>query len=117
MRPDRAELEHVVKLVESAKGRLVEAIPSPRGVQRTSVADALLAFETGLQEAAAAMADRDEAWEPLVRAVQESLRGAQRLRLEAPPLDYESLVTALGDLMSPLDAFDRPDYERDDSPY
>src|SRR5688572_12591055 len=106
MRPDRADFERVLTLVESAKAGLVKAIPSPRGVQRTSVAEALLSFETGLREAAAAMDDRDDRWGPLLGAIEESLRRAERLRLDAPPLDYESLVTVLGDLMSPLDAFD-----------
>jgi hypothetical protein len=106
MLPDAPGFERVLMLVETAKARLVEARPSPRGVQRTSLAEALIAFETHLRDAAAAMEDGDDRWTSLVGAVEESLRRARRLRLEAPPLDYESLVTILGDLMSPLDVFE-----------
>jgi hypothetical protein len=37
--------------------------------------------------------------------IEEALARAERLRLEFPAVDYEGLVTALGDLMAPLDVF------------
>jgi hypothetical protein len=103
----RGEFESVLALVEAAKARLVEAVPSPRGLQRTSVADALLAFEDQLTKAEEAMGEEHQRWASLREAVEEALHRAERLRLEAPPLDYESLVAALGDLISPLEAFDQ----------
>ena len=39
--------------IERAKADLVEAVPSPRGVPRRPLAEALAAFEEGLREAAA----------------------------------------------------------------
>ena len=38
-------------------------------------------------------------------AIVEALRRAERLRLDAPTLDYESLVSVLADLIEPLDVF------------
>jgi len=107
MPPHPADIERISSLVESAKARLVEAVPSPRGHQRISVADALMRFEEVLRKAESAMGDGHERWAVLRGAVEEALRRAERLRLEAPPLDYESLVTVLGDLLAPLDAFDQ----------
>ena len=102
-RSERSRLDPALTRIERAKADLVEAVPSPRGVPGRPLADALVAFEEGLREAAASLeaASRQE-WRA---AVDESLRRAERLRLEAPALDYEGLVTVLADLMAPLDAF------------
>jgi hypothetical protein len=102
-RSERSRLDPALARIERAKADLVEAVPSPRGVPGRPLADALVAFEEGLREAAASLeaASRQE-WRA---AVDESLRRAERLRLEAPTLDYEGLVTVLADLMAPLDAF------------
>ena len=94
--------DHVLDRVERAKADLVEAVPSPRGVPRRPLAEALAAFEEGLREAAA-LADPPAAWRT---AIDESLRRAERLRLDAPELDYEGLVAVLAELMAPLDALD-----------
>ena len=93
---------------------LLDAVPSPRGVPSRPLAEALLAFEDGLREADADMASwRDPtvelAWVRCERALTDALDGAKRVRLEAPPLDYESLVAILADLIAPLDAFDAAD--------
>jgi hypothetical protein len=101
----------VVELVEAAKRELVAAVPSPRGVPARSPADALLAFEQGLRDAEARMegwrgSDVEDAWRACRDGLGESLRRADRLRLDPPVLDYESLVTVLGDLLAPLEAFE-----------
>lgn len=99
----------MVRRVERAKEDLVAALPSPRGAPGLPVAEALAAFEEGLHRAADEL-DQSRSGDEAVRrscrgAIGEALARAERLRLEAPPLDYEGLVTALGDLMAPLDAF------------
>jgi hypothetical protein len=73
------------------------------------VAEALAAFEEGLRRAADEL-DRWRSGDEAVRrscrvAIDDALARGERLRLAAAPLDYEGLVTALGDLMAPLDAF------------
>jgi hypothetical protein len=108
--PGATAFEDTVKAVERAKEALVAAVPSPRGKQRRTVAEAVLEFEQEIREAAALMdgwrrPDVEGAWQSCVRAVEESIRRAERLRLDAPPLDYEGLVSALGDLIAPLEAF------------
>jgi acyl-CoA reductase-like NAD-dependent aldehyde dehydrogenase len=97
--------------VEAAKEALVASVPSPRGVPVRAVADALSAFEDGLRRAADDLA-RWRTPEVELRmacraAIEEALRRAERVRLDAPPLDYESLVGLLGDLMAPLEEFER----------
>lgn len=94
----------VLDRVERAKADLVAAVPSPRGLPGRSLADALVAFEDGLREASASP-DAPERWRA---AIEESLARADRLRLEAPPLDYEGLVDALADLLAPLEVIDAP---------
>ena len=102
--------EATVIAVERAKDALVAAVPSPRGKQRRTVAEAVLEFEGEIREAATLMdgwrgTEIEEEWRACAQAIEESLRRAERLRLEAPPLDYEGLVSALGDLIAPLEAF------------
>jgi hypothetical protein len=101
-------LAAVIAAVEEAKRELLTALPSPRGIPARQVADALIAFEGHLRIAA----DTIRAWPPmaarrevLAPAIEEALRRAERLRMEAPPLDYEALVAVLADLIEPLDAF------------
>jgi hypothetical protein len=92
--------------VERAKEALVEAVPSPRGRTRRSLAEALAAFEGSLAQAARSLERWDDTRAPALRAaVDDALRRAERLRLDAPSLNYEGLVTVLGDLMEPLEAF------------
>ena len=94
--------DRVLERIERAKADLVAAVPSPRGVPGRPLADALAAFEDGLREAVA-RPDVSERWRT---GIDESLRRAERLRLEAPVLDYEGLVTALADLIEPLDVLE-----------
>lgn len=107
--PDRG-FELVVALVEGAKEDLVAAVPSPRGAPGRPVADALVSFETGLRRAREELGRTDETVDDEVlrscrAAIDAALAGAVRVRLEAPPLDYEGLVTMIGDLIDPLAAF------------
>ena len=105
-----AAFEATVAAVERAKDALVTAVPSPRGKQRSTVAEAVLAFETYLRDAAGRMdgwrgPEIEEAWRACVAAIEESMRRAERLRAEGRPLDYEGLVAALASLIDPLEAF------------
>ncbi|HEX5948243.1 MAG TPA: hypothetical protein VFZ45_01625 [Actinomycetota bacterium] len=101
-RGQSSPVERVLATIERAKADLVSAVPSPRGVPARPLAEALLAFEEGLR-AAAGSPDAPTSWRS---AVDESLRRAERLRLEARELDYEGLVEALTDLLAPLDVLE-----------
>ena len=101
----------ILAQVEAAKEDLVASVPSPRGVPVRPVADSLSAFEDGLRRAADELArwqtPEVELRQTCRAAVEEALRRAERVRLDAPPLDYEGLVAILGDLMAPLEEFER----------
>jgi hypothetical protein len=105
------EFSRILAHVEAAKEDLVASVPSPRGVPVRPVADALSAFEDGLRRAADELVrwrtPEAELRQSCRAAVEEALRRAERVRLDAPPLDYESLVAVLGDLMVPLEEFER----------
>lgn len=105
--------EDVLAEVERGKEALVRAVPSPRG-RPGPLAEALLVFEESLARARGRMRawrtpDVEVTWVRCDEALAEAARGAERLRMEAPALDYEALVTVLGDLMAPLDAFEDAD--------
>jgi hypothetical protein len=108
---DDERFGRILARVETAKEDLVAAVPSPRGVPVRPVADALAAFESGLTEASEDLeqwSSPDAEQRTTCRAaIEEALRRAERLRLEAPPLDYEALVAVLGDLMAPLEVFEQ----------
>jgi hypothetical protein len=46
-------------------------------------------------------------WAACAAAVEESLGLAESLRVRAPELGFEPLLAAVGDLMAPLEAFER----------
>ena len=102
-------IDRTIDVVERAKVALVAAVPSPRGVVNRSLAEAVLAFEDGLRRAETEMKRWPRGSDHVRRiceaAIEESLRRAERLRLEAPALDAEGLITVLGDLIAPLDTF------------
>ena len=86
------------------------AVPSPRGIPPRPIAEALLAFEAQLRDAAGTMdasraGDPADAWGRCRDAIEEALARAERLRLAAPELDYEGVVTVIAELIAPLDAF------------
>ena len=99
----------MISLVEGAKAALVSVVPAGRAPGRP-FADALLAFDEGLRAARDAIADwrnvPDELRLRCEAGVNESLRRGERLRLEAPALDYEALVQTLAILMDPLEVFE-----------
>jgi hypothetical protein len=108
--PPPTAFEATVVAVERAKDALVAAVPSPRGKQRRTVAEAVLGFEEGIREAASLMhawrtTDVEEDWRACARGIDEAIRRAERLRLDAPPLDYEGLVAVLAELIAPLEVF------------
>ncbi len=90
--------------VETAKRELLIAVPSPRGVPGRPIAEALIAFEERLREAGEILPAAHPARDNFRDAIAEALRRAERVRLDAPALDYEGLVTVLADLIEPLDA-------------
>jgi hypothetical protein len=97
--------------VAGAKEVLLAAVPSPRGAPGLPLAEALLGFEAALRRAAGDMAgwrtaETEPTWRRCEAAIEHVLTAADRLRQEAPALDYEGLVTVLGDLMDPLVAFE-----------
>jgi hypothetical protein len=105
----RPAFREIVEVVEQGKASLVSAVPTARA-EGTALAEAVQAFETALGEARDRMPawrrpETEESWRACSAALDEAGRRAERLRLEAPSLDYEGLVMTLGDLMAPLDAF------------
>jgi hypothetical protein len=50
--------------------------------------------------------ETEERWRSCSDALRESARMAERLRLKAPALDFESLVMVLKDLIAPLEVFE-----------
>ncbi len=101
----------VLEQVEDAKRALLAAVPSPRGIPASSTAEAVLAFEQGLRSARDLMPGwrqvrTEDAWRRCDDGIRRSSELAERLRLDAPALDYEGLVAVLGDLIAPLEAFE-----------
>jgi hypothetical protein len=105
----RGALLEVVERLEHGKAALVSAVPTARA-EGTPLAEALHAFENALGEAREAMSDwrtpdTESSWQACSEALDEAKMRAERLRLEAPSLDYEGLVMTLGDLIAPLEVF------------
>ena len=95
--------------VEDAKSALVATVRTGR-VEGVPLAEGLAAFEALLREAADTMPAwrspaTDAVWATCDEAVAESLRRAERLRLEGSPRVYEELIAEVDDLLEPLDAF------------
>ncbi|HZA26901.1 MAG TPA: hypothetical protein VE915_04520 [Actinomycetota bacterium] len=105
----RGAFSAVVDRVEHGKAALVSAVPTARA-EGTPLAEALHVFEEALRQARDQMHDwrtpeTESFWWACSQALDEAKRRAERLRLQAPSLDYEGLVMTLGDLIAPLDAF------------
>jgi hypothetical protein len=103
-------LRRCIAVVDRGKDALTSAVPGPRRPGR-QVAEALLDFERALGQARSVMPgwrvpETQERWRSCSEALQESARMAERLRLEAPALDFESLVMVLKDLIEPLEVFE-----------
>jgi hypothetical protein len=104
-RDDQRAFRSVLAAVEEAKEAAISAVPNPRG-QARPLAEALFEFEQRLDEARARMAS----WpgggpERAVceRGLDESLRRVEVLRVGAPELTYESLLSEIAELIDPLD--------------
>jgi hypothetical protein len=100
----------VLALVEGAKHELVAAVPSARAPGR-SLADSLLGFEMRLRDADREMDSWKDGeiatlWEKCRTGLVESSRRAERLRLEAPAMEFEVLIATIADLMVPLEVFE-----------
>jgi hypothetical protein len=106
---NRGAFLEVVEHIERGKAALVSAVPTGRA-EGSQLAEALHAFEVALRRAGAGMdgwrtTETEGAWEACSAALNEASERAERLRLDAPSLDYEGLVMTLGDLIAPLEAF------------
>lgn len=106
---DQEAFRSVIEHVERGKAALVSAVPTARN-EGLPLAEAVHAFEAALREAGDRMdgwrsPETEEWWQACSSSLAEASRRAERLRLEAPALDYEGLVMTLGDLMAPLEAF------------
>ncbi len=104
-----AAFSNLVAIVEHAKEALVAAAPGRRG-SAVPVAEALWAFEAGIEDARTRMAnwrtaETEEVWLTCLSALEESARSAEELRLGTPPEGYEELYARLARLLEPLDAF------------
>ena len=100
----------VVRDVEAAKDALVAAVPSARA-PGAPLADALFRIEHHLQRARGGMSRwRDhvvsEDWRRCRDGIEEARRRAERLRLEAPDLEFESLLARIAELIDPLEPFE-----------
>jgi hypothetical protein len=100
-----------VESVERAKESVVAGVPTGR-TPGIPLAEALVGFEEGLREARRRMpAWRVEQvegeWAACAAAIGESLRLAESLRMAAPELGFDSLLAEVGDLIAPLEAFER----------
>ena len=108
------EFEGVAAAVERAKAAALAAVPAPRR-EPEPLAAAVVALEGALADAGEALTAWTEGSaairERCREAVEETARRAEWLRLEAPSMDFESLVLVLGDVIAPLDAFVEAEYE------
>ena len=96
--------------MDMAKRSLLAAAPGGRG-EGAPLAEALAGFEEHLLAARRSL----DGWPPSLAgserqttadAIEESLRRAEALRLNASPGGYEELYALLGDALDPLDAMD-----------
>jgi hypothetical protein len=105
----RRAFEDVVERIERGKGALVSAVPGRRS-EGTPLAEALHAFESALRQARDGMEgwrtpEIEDSWQACSAGLEEAAQKAERLRLQAPSLDFEGLVMVLGNLIAPLDPF------------
>ena len=104
-----AAFDRSLALIEEAKRRLASAAPRGRS-PGIPLAEALASFESLIRGARDALPgwrveDADAEWRACEAGAEESLRRAERLRLEGSPEGYEELYGVLADIIEPLDAF------------
>ena len=98
--------------LERARAALTGSVPGARLPGRP-LAETLSEFEDGLREVRDGMdawrsADVEPEWEACSRGLDEALEFADRVRTEGvQPEGFEGLIGLIGDLLAPLDAFER----------
>jgi hypothetical protein len=98
--------------LERARAALTGSVPGTRLPGRP-LAETLSEFEDGLREVRDGMdawrsADVEPEWEVCSRGLDEALEFADRVRTEGvQPEGFEGLIGLIGDLLAPLDAFER----------
>ena len=98
--------------LERARAALTGSVPGTRLPGRP-LAETLSEFEDGLREVRDGMdawrsADVEPEWEAFSRGLDEALEFADRVRTEGvQPEGFEGLIGLIGDLLAPLDAFER----------
>lgn len=98
--------------LERARAALIGSVPGTR-LQGRPLAETLSEFEDGLREVRDGMdawrsADVEPEWEACSRGLDEALEFADRVRTEGvQPEGFEGLIGLIGDLLAPLDAFER----------
>jgi hypothetical protein len=109
--PSRA-LDELIPSLERARAALTESVPGTRLPGRP-LAETLSEFEEGLCEVRGLMdgwraQEVERAWLDASAGLDEALGLAERVRTEgAPPQGFEGLIGLIGDLLTPLDAFER----------
>ena len=116
-RQDRAldAFDHLAERLDVAQRSLLAAIPRSRD-PGIPLADALALFETGLDEVEELMpawrgAAQPERFERCVTALAGARAEAERLRLDARPLEFEALNARVGDVLHPLEEFAQAERE------
>jgi len=103
--------EDLVPPLERARAVLTESVPGTRLPGRP-LAETLSEFEDGLREVRGVMGawrtpELEPEWDACSRGLDGSLALADRVRTEgAHPEGFEGLIGLIGDLLSPLDAFE-----------
>lgn len=98
--------------LERARAALTGSVPGTRLPGRP-LAETLSEFEDGLREVRDGMdawrsADVEPEWEACSRGLDEALEFADRVRTEGvQPEGFEGLIGLIGDLLLPLEAFER----------
>ena len=109
--PARA-FDDLLPPLERAKAALTGSVPGTRLPGRP-LAETLSEFEDGLREVRDGMdawrsPDLELEWEECSRGLDEALEFADRVRTEGvQPDGFEGLIGLIGDLLAPLDAFER----------
>jgi len=109
--PARA-FDDLLPPLERARAALTGSVPGTRLPGRP-LAETLSEFEDGLGEVRDGMdawrsADVEPEWEACSRGLDEALEFADRVRTEGvQPEGFEGLIGLIGDLLAPLDAFER----------
>ena len=110
LRPRLDAFRRVVEHVERARESLTDAVPTTRLPGRP-LAEALQTFDEELGAAAELMpawrADEvEDAWRACDAALSGARGAAERVRLAGEaPAGFEALISTIGDLLEPLDAF------------